>query len=77
MLGRGPQLNQDGLKDGDHHGSGGGVGDPHGEKGSGEHETQHKAGKLRKVQHRRIKKDPRRVTTWGPQTARARSATRR
>ena len=33
------QLDQDSLEDGDHHGGGGCVGDPHGEDGSGEHEA--------------------------------------
>jgi hypothetical protein len=29
------------LKDGDHHGRGGGVADPHGEEGGRQHEPQH------------------------------------
>ncbi len=29
------------LKDGDHHGCGGGVADPHREEGGGQHEPQH------------------------------------
>ena len=39
------ELDKDGLQDGDHHGCGGGVGDPHGEDGGGQHESkQHTSG---------------------------------
>ena len=46
-----PQLHQDGLEDGDHHGGAGGVADPHGQEGGRQHEPQqHESGRASDTQ---------------------------
>ena len=42
-------MQESNLKDGHHHGCGGGIADPHGEEGGGKHEPEHQVGWTRSL----------------------------